>query len=397
MTMKTSRILFVHSGSDLYGASRSLLRLSSRLVKDGVLVRVVLPDEGPLVGALQANGIVVDIHRNLPVIERQKVRNIQGMVGLFINLFTSTFGLLRLIKMFKPELVHTMTAVILSSGLAARLAGIPHVWHVREFFGEFGGLWRHYQKYLLEFSTRIICVSTPVADQFVQFRKNEKITVLHNGFPAEEFQGISSERVEKFRAKYAPPEIQYLVGVVGRIKFQRKGQEVFVQAASLLCKKYPNARFLCIGSPFPGNEIHLENLLKLIKELNLEHFVLHTGDIEDIKAAIRGLDVLVMSSVQPEPFGGVVIEAMALARPIVATGAGGTLEQVVDGVTGYLIEPGNPKSMADGIEKLLESQDRRREFGENGYARYREKFEFEQFYRSLLELYMQAICMRVGQ
>jgi glycosyltransferase involved in cell wall biosynthesis len=284
-----------------------------------------------------------------------------------------------------------MTAVLLSSGPAAMVSGIPHIWHVREFFVEFGGLWRYYQKYMLWLSTRIICVSTPVAEQFVQFKRSKKIVVLHNGFPAEEFQGVTADRIEKFRTTFGSPEVKYLIGVVGRIKFQRKGQEVFVRAAGILRKEYPHVRFLCIGSPFPGNEIHLANLLMLINELQLEGYVLYTGDIEDIKAAIRGLDVVVMSSTQPEPFGGVVVEAMALARPVVATGIGGSMEQVVDGVTGYLVEPGNPNSMANALAKLLDSDDRMKRFGENGYIRYLEKFEFKQFYLSLLELYQQAI------
>jgi glycosyltransferase involved in cell wall biosynthesis len=127
-----------------------------------------------------------------------------------------------------------------------------------------------------------------------------------------------------------------------------------------------------------------------VKELDLNGYVQYTGDIEDIKAAIKALDVVVLASAQPEPFGGVVIEAMALARPVVATAIGGSLEQVVDGVTGYLVKPGDPVAMADGIEKILVSADRRRFFGENGHERYLEKFEFEQFYQLILNLYEQV-------
>ena len=127
-----------------------------------------------------------------------------------------------------------------------------------------------------------------------------------------------------------------------------------------------------------------------MEELDLEGYVQYTGEVEDIKAAIKALDVLVLASAQPEPFGGVVVEAMALARPVVATGIGGSLEQVVDGVTGYLVQPGDPVAMADGIEKLLLSADRRRLFGENGRERYLEKFEFEHFYQIILNLYEQV-------
>ncbi len=389
--MRLSRILFVHSGSDMYGASRSLLRLTSRLARDGIGVKVVLPHNGPLVPKLQENGVIVEVQKNLPVIEREKVGSLAGILGLLMNSIRSTFGLLKLIIRFRPDVVHTMTSVILSSGPAARLAGIPHIWHVREFFGEFGSLWRLYQKYMLWFSTRIICVSRSVAEQFDQSRGGERILVVHNGFPASEFLGVSTERVAQFRATYASPGVHYLIGVIGRIKFQRKGQEVFVRAASLLRHKFPDARFLCIGSPYPGTESHLANLRKLVLELDLEHYVQYTGDIEEIKAAIKGLDVVVLASAQPEPFGGVVIEAMALARPVVATGIGGTVEQVVDGVTGYLVAPGDSLAMADAIEKLLVSSERRRSYGENGRERFLERFEFEHFYQTILDLYGQVL------
>jgi glycosyltransferase involved in cell wall biosynthesis len=270
------------------------------------------------------------------------------------------------------------------------LAGVPHIWHVRESFSEFGNLWRYFQRYMLWLSAKIICVSTPISEQFGLNSSGGKICVIHNGFPLEEFSSVRSERVKDFRSKYGLAESGCLVGVVGRIKFQRKGQEVFVRAAGLLRDKFPQARFLCIGSPFPGNESHLVNLLKLIHELELEGYVLYTGDVPDIKAAIAGLDILVLSSTQPEPFAGVVVEAMALSRPVVATAIGGSIEQVVDDQTGYLVEPGNPVSMAIAIEKLLESPDRRLRLGRNGHARFLENFEFEPFYQKILRLYQQV-------
>ena len=387
MDLQNLRILFVHSGSDLYGASRSLLRLSSRLVKDGEVVRVVLPYDGPLVSALKEKNVSVVIQKTLPIIERQKVRSVFGVFQILFNVIFSTLGLLKILRQFKPHLIHTMTAVILTSGLAAKLMHIPHIWHVRESFAEFGKLWRFYQKYMLWLSSKIICVSTPIAEQFAQYGHTQKIEVIHNGFPAAEFAGVSEDRVNQFRSKYAVTGITCLVGVVGRIKYQRKGQEVFVKAAGLLRNKFPNAFFLCIGSPFPGNESHLVNLQNLIRELNLDSYVLYTGDVEDIKAAIAALDVLVLSSVQLEPFGGVIVEAMALSRPVVATNIGGSIEQVVDGVTGYLVDPGDAQSLAIGIGNLLDSPERRRIFGENGRARFLEKFEFETFYRKILNLY----------
>lgn len=391
MDLSGFRILFIHSGSDLYGASRSLLRLSSHLAHDGVTVLTVLPYHGPLYDALQAEGVEVLVQQDLAIIERKKTQSFFGAIRFVADTILSIINLVALIKKFKPHLIHTMTSVVPSSGFAAKLGGIPHIWHVRESFGEFGRWWKYYQFYMGWLSSEIICVSTPIAAQFEPKLRARKVNVIHNGFPIAEFEHPSHERIQAFKAKFSLENIPVLVGVVGRIKFHRKGQDVFVNAAHLLRDRFPNARFLCIGSPFPDNQTHLDNLLNLIHEFGLENYVIYTGDVEDVKAAIAALDILVLSSAQPEPFAGVVIEAMALSRPVVATCAGGSIEQVDDGVTGYLVEPGDAKSMAAGIEKLLADPDRRKIFGENGRARFLKQFEFESFYEKMLRLYNQVV------
>lgn len=386
-SVKGLRVLFVHSGSDLYGASRSLLRLSSRLISDGASVIAVLPDQGPLCGALSEKGVRVVIHPDLAILERAKLKSLFGFIKLVMDFFSSLGTMRKQIIEVKPHLVHTITSVVLSSGVAATISGVPHIQHVRESFGEFGHLWRLYQYFLAIFSTQIVCVSTPIANQFGHRLRVRKVTVIHNGFPRSEFEGIDQKRIRTFKEKFHLAQASHLIGVIGRIKYLRKGQEYFVMASARLRSRFPQARFLCIGSPFPGNESHLSNLLVLIEEQDVEGYVLCIGDVDDVKAAIASMDVVVMSSVQPEPFAGVVIEAMALGRPAVATATGGSLEQVVDGVSGFLIEPGNPDSMAEAIEKLLVSPDLARKFGQNGRQRFLERFEFEPFYQKILTLY----------
>lgn len=381
------RILFVHSGSDMYGASRSLLRLSSRLVSDGACVTAVLPHRGPLCEALSGKNVQVVVHSGLALLERARMKSPLGMARLLLDTFSSIKSLRKLTIEFKPHLVHTMTSVILSSGIAATTCGVPHLQHVRESFGEFGGLWRLYQFYLAMFASRIVCVSTPIANQFARGLLIRKVEVLHNGFPRTEFENVTASQIRAFKEKFHLENASHLVGVVGRIKYLRKGQDVFVKAAAQLKPRFPDARFLCIGSPFPGNELHLSRLLELIKEQGVAEYVLCTGDVDDIKAALAALDMVVLSSVQPEPFAGVVIEAMALSRPVVATAVGGSLEQVTDGVTGFLVEPGNAESMAKAIGRLLESPEQARLFGRNGRQHFLERFEFEPFYRKMLSLY----------
>ncbi len=387
------KILFVHSGSDLYGASRSLLRLSTRLARDGHSVEVVLPSSGLLCDELKKSGVVVRVQKSLSIIDRFRFGSLKGLMGLLVVFPASVLMLAWHMRRMRPDVVHSNTSVILSSGPATKLASIPHVWHVRESFSEFPWLFRWYQWYMYMFSTRICCVSSPIAEQFHAAIRSRRTVVIHDGFPRSEFENINQIDVAEFRRQFGLLG-KIVVGLVGRVRLRRKGQEIFVRAASFLHRTYSDARFVIIGSPFPGNEEHLVKLKALIQDLQLGNCVVYTGDARNIKAAMSSLDISVLASVIPEPFGGVVIEAMALAKPVVGTSIGGTLEQVDHGVSGFLVPPGDDLAMAEAIGKLLADRPLREEMGVKGRQRFLERFEFEAFYEQMLALYSKVMRLR---
>ena len=94
-----------------------------------------------------------------------------------------------------------------------------------------------------------------------------------------------------------------------------------------------------------------------------------------------------LPSALPEPFGGIVIESMAMAKPLIGTNIGGTIEQIDHGVTGLLIEPDRPDLLADAIARFVESPSLCEEFGRNAREKYLREFEFEAFYRKITSLY----------
>ena len=388
------RILFVHSGADMYGASRSLLRLTTRLAQDANAVKVVLPYDGPLREALERQGIEVDLENGLSIVTRRMFRTPLGLLKFVLNVPLSTCKLWFKAREFRPDLIHTNTALIIPPGIVSRLMFIPHVWHVREFFSEFPWFLRVYQWFMLTFSDVIICVSGPVASQFHPLVRKKRIVVVHNGIPKDELTKPDDTRVDKFRNTYGLNG-QLLVGVVGRIKMGRKGQDVFVKAAALLHDKYPGAKFICIGSPFPGNDNHLRHLVDQVNRAGLTPQFVYTGDVPDVQAAYAALDVSVLPSVLPEPFGGVVLESMAMGKPVVGTRIGGTVEQIEDGVTGLLVEPGNENSLAEALDKLLADADLRQRMGENARQRFLSEFEMTAFYERILSIY-KKVCMRLA-
>jgi glycosyltransferase involved in cell wall biosynthesis len=382
-------ILFAHNTADLYGASRSLVRLTTRLREGGNSVIAVLPGEGPLCGELERAGVEVVVLPSLVSVDRVGF-GLAGLVSLLWRLPLSVVSIAGLIRRRGVDLVHTNTALILSSPIAARLCGRPHVWHIREFFNEFPGLWRVHRRIMCRLSDIVIAVSAAVGEQFGPPECRDRVRVIHNGFPRQEFEGVSQDRVRAFRAAYGLNGGP-VAGVVGRIKLRRKGQEVFIEAAARLAERLPEARFLLIGSPFPGNEEHLTAVKRLISRHGLEDRVIYTGDVADVKAAIAALDVTVLPTTLPEPFGGVVVESMAMGKPVIGTRVGGTVEQIEDGTTGILVEPEDPEGLARAMETLLRDAGLRSEMGAQARTRFLSLFEFEPFYVKISQLYGELV------
>ena len=381
-------ILFIHGVSDLYGASRSLLRLATRLVRDGQGVTVALAEAGPLVARLEAAGVRVHVQADLPVIHRHLLRSPRGWIRLIGGWPRAVRGIAALAREVRADLIHTNQAMIPGVGSrAARRLGIPHIQHVREFFSEAPLLWLWYRRLLVSGSTRIICVSHAVAAQFR--RGDSRVVVLHNGFPRAEFYGLDPRLVSEFRARHGL-EGHPTAGVVGRIKMGRKGQDVFIRAAANVAARIPSARFVVAGAPFPGNEEHERSLRRLAEELRVAGHVMFTGELSDARVALAAVDVVVQPAALPEPFGGTVIEAMALGKPVIGTDTGGTAEQIEPGVTGELIPPGDVRSLADRIAHCMRDPAAARSMGEKGRERFLRDFEFEPFYRTLSELYAES-------
>ena len=383
-------VLFAHNNADLYGSSRSLARLSGRLVRDGHVVRVVLPCAGPFKTLLEGKGVEVVVDATLSVVERPAFRSPIRLARFLVGLSLSVRRFRRQIRDFRPDVVHTNTSVIPTPGMAARREGVPHVWHVRECYTEFPRLWPFYCRHILRYSNCIVCISRAVAQQFDTIRKDDRVRTVHNGYPEQEFSGVPTDRVKAFRERYGLRDEELLVGVVGRIKLKRKGQEVFVDAAARLAKDYPQARFLIIGSVFPGNESHLEALRRQVASLGLADRVVFTGEVDDINAAYEALDIVVVPSAMPEPFGGVVVEGMAFSKPVVSTTIGGPPEIVDDGSTGLLVEPGNAEALAGALARLLDDCALRTAMGVAGRRRYLERFTMEPFYDRILSIYESA-------
>ncbi|HET7624715.1 MAG TPA: glycosyltransferase, partial [Verrucomicrobiae bacterium] len=383
---KPRRILLVNNSADIYGASRMLLRFVKTLDRRRFDPVIVLPEKGLLKDCLEAAGVEVILHPRLSIITRSIFHS--WRIGFLLwNYSASVWFLWRLIRRRRIELVQSNTGVILSPAMAARLAGVPHVWHIRDWFQEFRSFWPAFAAYIRKFSRKIVAVSNAVANQF---EPRGHATVIHDGFSIEEFCIPRQELRDDFRLRYGLGK-DFVVGCVGRIKWVRKGQEILVQATALLKKRGVKIKALIVGAPFPGNEDHLAQLQQLVRDLEIEDQVVFTDEIPDARPAYAAMDLMALTSAQPEPFGGVVMEAMAMGVPVIATNIGGSLDQVVEGKTGLLIPPGNPEALAEAIEKLMRDSELRKQMGIAAVARIETQFTLAEMTVKMEQLFEKVI------
>lgn len=206
--------------------------------------------------------------------------------------------------------------------------------------------------------------------------------VIHNGVD-----------LTRFRPSYAPKSMP-VVGIVANLA-PVKGHPDFLMMARLLERAGVRADYWIVGGDIHGSG-YGQKLETLCRELELSQRVRFLGHRDDVPEIIREMDVLVCASHQ-ETFGRCLIEAMACAKPVVATRVGGIPEVVDDHVTGLLVPPASPGALAEAVGVLLRTPARRRQMGEAGLARVRARFSAEAHANAVMRLYEQLVCERRGE
>lgn len=217
--------------------------------------------------------------------------------------------------------------------------------------------------------------------------------LLADGIPATRtvtvHEGIDVEHVDaapaaNVHAEFWLPTHAPLVGNVGAL-VPHKGQRHLVDAAPLVLREEPDVRFVIVGAG------ELEDALKRqIREHQLEKHVMLAGFRPDVLSLHKGFDIFAMSSVT-EGLGTSVLDAMACAKPVIATRAGGLPEMVIDEETGVLVPPRDHDAMAQAIVRLVRDPELRRRLGEAGRARVCAHFTAERMVRATLGVYERLV------
>jgi glycosyltransferase involved in cell wall biosynthesis len=381
-------ILFLHTTSEIGGSDVSLVRLVEGLDRGRYAVIVVLPSDGPLVGRLTAAGARVEI---LPAL--WKLTSRRGYPYLFrfaLNYPRAVLALVRLIRRERVTLVHTNTIHNLYGVTAARVAGVPHVWHFREIVWQSGALRRLELWMARRWSTRIIVTSNAIASMYgARDQWPVQLVRVPNGVEVDRFSPGDGSTV---RTDLGVAADETLVGIVCRLD-PWKGVEEFLQAAARVAAIEPRVVFAVVGGPIIGQESYEATLQARARELGIADRVRFTSwryGPSAMPSVHRALDILVLASREAEPFGLVVLEAMATGKPVVATAHGGPLDIIEDGRSGELVPPGDVIAMADAITALVRDPARRARVGALARARVIAMYSAEQYVAGVDAVYREV-------
>ena len=385
------KILFYDEGAkgdtQLGGSQLERIELMERLDRERFLPILLTSKEANLAAEARKRNLVVIVDDIIQDFNREKFDRINPTLNLSIwlkhaqGILYAVARLNRFIRKNKIDLIHpndNLSRII--AGLSGWLTKTPIVTHIcdelnRHFIDTLFRLF-----YLFSFD-KIIAVSGVMKDLFAIYGYvSSKIHVIYAGVDLSRFRADIQSSVRR----ELNLDNSLAVGIVGTLN-KNKGHEYLFKALARIHDEGFSFRCLVAGT---GPEE--SNLRRLQAQLALDNEIIFLGFRNDIPQVIQSVDILVCASFS-EAFPRVVVEGMAMGKPVIATNVGGIPEAVIDGVTGFLIPPGNVDALYEALKKLINNKELRENMGLNGLKRVQSNFSIEVGVAKTSELYLQLL------
>ena len=360
-------IAFVHGIPEIGGAERELLIVLDQLQRKAYALRVIGPREGPFVEELHRRGIDTSAAdfpawRKLLAYPRRPmaVRHLRDVITAH-----------------PCSLIHVNDMWwVPQTRRAARGLGIPIVAHVRQEIEP-----SKVSRYELERVDLVIAISEQVRRSLqIGGVGPERIRVVYSGIDCAALSPNHSS--QQARSQFRIPAHALVFGTVANL-FSRKGYHVLLEALPNIIASIQDAHYIVVGR---GDAVYEGRLKSLARQLNVEDRVHFVGFQPSVEPCLAAMDLYVHPALM-EGFGIAVLEAMAMARAVVATAVGGVPEIVRHGVTGLLVPSGNPEALAAAVISLLTEPERRAKLGRAGRQRVLKDFTVEAMLERLREAY----------
>jgi glycosyltransferase involved in cell wall biosynthesis len=377
------RVLYCETNIDgtIGGSYYSLLYLVKGLDKSRFAPLVVFYASHNLLGAFEATGaetvvwprsgrfvLVEQLPRALAW-ARPLVLAAQKVLNLVRGFLWPTIERVLFLWRRRVDLVHLNNSILYNHDwmLAARLTRRPCVSHERGINEHYPSAARYWGSHL----DAIVCISDAVRAALASAGADSgNLVTIHNGFDPAEI------RVEvpapELRQRFGLESHADVVVMVGNFKAW-KGQETVIRAIDRR-RTRPEVCCPLVGATAPADQAFEDEMRGLVASLGLQNHVVFAGYHRNVPDMLMMADVVVHASILPEPFGRVILEAMACRKPVIGSRAGGVPEIIEDGRTGLMFPPGDHEALAADILDLLADRQRAARMGEAGYQRLLDRF-----------------------
>jgi glycosyltransferase involved in cell wall biosynthesis len=395
-------LAFLNPSAVLGGAERCLLDVmgSLREAHPDAQLHLVVTATGPLVERARAAGVTVHVlpfPRSLGGLgegapDSGPVTRLR-LLGRLVGAAPAALGYLRrlrrLLRRIGPDVVTTNGFKMHLLGSVACPRGVPLVWYLQDFVSK-----RRVMSRLLRLRAgrcaTIVAASHSVADDVRGVvRGNLPVRTVYSAVDLRRFTP-GGRALDLDAAAGLPPAASGTVriGLLATLAWW-KGHQVFLRAVASLPRDLSFRAYVIGGEIYEtqGSQLRLDDLRADAARLKLGDRLGFTGFVEEPADAIRGLDVVVHASTEPEPFGLVIIEAMACARALVSSDAGGAAELVDDRQTALVHPPGDAVRLAAVLEELIRDEALRRRLGEAGRASVERRFDRRRLAEELMPIY----------
>jgi glycosyltransferase involved in cell wall biosynthesis len=400
MTQKPARVLYCESNVDgtIGGSHYCLLHLVERLDRAQFEPLVVFFDDHALVPRFRTTAETLVLPPDSPVrwggagaANRSPLRFPLALARRSVNFakFASTVAsYVGFLRSRRIDLVHLNNSITRHHEwmYAAFLAGIPCIVHERGLNGQYSWSDRACARRVAAIVPMSRWIQQHMVDRGIP---RDNIRVMYDGLDPATIRADRSP--ETIRNAYDIHSDRPVVGIVGNIR-EWKGQETVVRALFEVVKAHPQVVCFFVGASTPEDTEYVDRLNRLVADAGIQSNVRFTGYQQDVASFVRTMQFVIHASVQPEPFGMVVLEGMAQHKAVIGSRAGGVIEMVVEGETGYTFPPGDWRTLASHMIELLGDPAKATRMGEAGYARLINAFTMQRYMDEIHRTYRAVLA-----
>lgn len=373
------KVLFLDQSGKLGGAELCLLDIAKSIRST---CKVLLFSGGAFAEALEKEGIQVSVLQQDSIDFRKESGILDGIASSF-QVVPLLLKVIRAVKDYDVIYANTPKALVIGA-LVNLVSRKTLIYHLHDIISEshFSTVNRFAISTLAKLADRVIANSYASKEAFIQASgaEDSDVSVVYNGFDIQKYDCEDGDRSQIRQA--LDIDDRFVVGHFSRLS-PWKGQDVLLDA---LAKCPDDVVVLFVGDALFGEDDYVQALQQQVAREKLEHRVQFLGFRHDIPQLMSACDLIAHTSTAPEPFGRVIVEAMLCNRPVIGAKAGGAMELIEHGKTGWLCPPNDSEQLADCINYVRDRVENSKSVAKVAQEEARRRFSLTSVNAQILEL-----------